>query len=360
MHEDFSLFESANRYRLEKSFGIALGRVVKVFPKERICQVQTFHGSGNLGDNFIDRCQWVNMDSNPEGDEATIIPRKNSLGLVFFVEGQAFIFGFFKPLRKSGSAAQGNEPSNLLEGDKVISTIAGNRITVKSNGIVELFSKDTLKRIQFPTESKLVEICSKYDLRTDGGAVLWDSDDDTQETLCKSEFRRDLLRTVVLLEERGAAGGSTILRTSVGPAKPGAIGTAAALYESSVDVDGSATLKVGPVGNVTASASSTGAFNLSVNSLTGLSIGETGSVSLDVNKLTKLDIADSGDVTIKTTGATVTISTAGEVTIKALGQVAITGGGLAPTESPLTFPTTVSHFTGLPLSPGSQTVKISK
>jgi len=342
MHEDFSLFEAGNRYRIEKSFGIALGRVVKVFPKERICQVQTFHGSGNLGDNFINRCQWVNMDSNPEGDEATNIPRRNSLGLVFFVEGQAFIFGFFKPLQKKGSAAQGNEPSNLLEGDKVISTVGGNRITIKSNGIVEIFSNDTLKRIQLPTESKLIEICSRYDLRTDGGAILWTSNQDTKETLKQAEFRRDLLRSVVVFEEKGAVGGSTILKTRVGPPKPGSIGVSSSLYESSVDVDGSALLKVGPAGNVTAKASS------------------TGSVELEINSLTRVKIAESGDTTIETTGATVSISASGAVEVKALGQVSISGGGLPVTESPLTYPTTVSHFTGLPLTPGSQNVKLSK
>lgn len=345
MYNDASLFESSNRHRIEKSFGIALGRVVKVFPKERICQVQTFNSSGNFGENFIERCQWINMDSNPEGDEATSIPRKNSLGIVFFIEGQAFIFGFFKPLQKNGSSAQGNEQSNLHEGDKVLSTVAKNRITVKSNGLIEMHAKETLKRIQLPNEDKLIEVCGRYDLRADGGSILWDLDKDTRATVYRAEFRRDILfprASCVVFEEKGSVDESTILKTRMGPANPNALGVQSPLYESTVGVDGTSALKIGPTGNVSVKASSSGA------------------VELEVNKATKLDISESGDVTVKTTGATVTISTAGEVTIKALGQVSISGGGLAPTELPLTYPTTVSHFTGLPLTPGSQNIKLSK
>lgn len=340
MQNDFSFYEENNPHRQEKNSGIALGFVEQVFPKERVCKVRTFGHSGGLGDNVINRCQWINMDSNPEGDEATSIPRRNSVGIVFYIGGQPFLFGFFKPLSKNGSAAQGNEPINLQEGDKVISTVAGNRITVKSNGIVELHSGEALRRIQMPSENKLIEICSKYDLRADGGAILWKSED--SKTVCQSEFRRDLVRSIVVTEEKGAVDEKTALKTCVGPANPVAIGTLSSLYEHSVDIDGTTNLKVGPAGNV------------------AVKVSPSGSASVEVNKTTKLDISESGDVTVKTTGATVGISSSGEVTVKALGQVSISGGGLAATELPLTYPTTVSHFTGLPLSPGSQNVKLSK
>ena len=320
MHGDYSLYESKNNYRLERSNGIAFGRVVKVFAKERYCQVQTFNGSGNMSDNVLDRVQWLSMDSNPEGDESTSIPRKNSLGLIFFVGGEAFLFGFFKPLKKGGVAAQGNEPVNLMEGDKLISTVAGNRLTVKSNGLIEIFSTESLKSVRFPTESKLLEICRRYDLRTDGGSHLWESDEDGK-TLLQSEFRRDLLRAVVACEEKGAVDDSTILKTVVGPANPGGPGVLQPLYEHTVGVDGATQLNVG---------------------------------------LTTLTISPTGEIAVKTPGATLTISPEGAVSLQALGQVSLTGGGLPATEQPLTFPTTTSHFTGLPLAPGSQNIRLSK
>ena len=320
MHGDYSLYESKNNYRLERSNGIAFGRVVKVFAKERYCQVQTFNGSGNMSDNVLDRVQWLSMDSNPEGDESTSIPRKNSLGLIFFVGGEAFLFGFFKPLKKGGVAAQGNEPVNLMEGDKLISTVAGNRVTVKSNGLIEIFSTESLKSVRFPTESKLLEICRRYDLRTDGGSHLWESDENGK-TLLQSEFRRDLLRAVVAFEEKGAVDDSTILKTAVGPANPGGPGVLGPLYEHTVGVDGATQLNVG---------------------------------------LTTLTISPTGEIAVKTPGATLTISPEGAVSLQALGQVSLTGGGLPATEQPLTFPTTTSHFTGLPLAPGSQNIRLSK
>ena len=341
MHGDYSLYESKNNSRLERSNGIAFGRVIKVFAKERYCQVHTFNGSGNMSDNVLDRVQWLSMDSNPEGDESTSIPRKNSLGLIFFVGGEPFLFGFFKPLKKGGVAAQGNEPVNLMEGDKLISTVAGNRLTVKSNGLIEIFSTESLKSVRFPTESKLLEICRRYDLRTDGGSHLWESDEDGK-TLLQSEFRRDLLRAVVACEEKGAVDDSTILKTVVGPANPGGPGVLQPLYEHTVGTDGTAELNVGIAKNFAAS------------------ISPTGEARLKVNDLTTLTISPTGEITVKTPGATLTISPEGAVSLQALGQVSLTGGGLPATEQPLTFPTTTSHFTGLPLAPGSQNIRLSK
>ncbi len=156
---DDSIYESRHPVREEQAFGFAFGRITEVFAKERYCTVVTFMGKGSINDNYIPKCQWINLDSNPEGDESTSIPRKNSIGLVFFVAGEPFIFGFFKPLARNATTVTGSEPSKVVEGDKIISTVAGNKITVKSNGAIEIVSSNTLRRVMIPKGAAIFDLC---------------------------------------------------------------------------------------------------------------------------------------------------------------------------------------------------------
>lgn len=411
---DHSLYERSHRNRTEQAFGIALGRITEVFPKERFCTVVTFAGHGSMHDQYIPKCQWLNIDSNPEGDESTAIPRKDSFCVVFFVDGEPFIFGFFKPLSKGGKAVQGNEQSKVVEGDKIFSTVAGNRITVKASGAIEMVAKDTLKRIMFPTGSMIMDFCRGYSLRTDGGTIDWKADT-LQQTLYRAEFRKDLLRTFVVVEEKGGVDLTTMLRTTIGPAIPGVPGTKMPVYEHSIKLtgetettvslpgagaasgvkttfspEGSLNVKVGAIHNTEFDIGPTGAAKLSVNKIATVAISETGDISVK-NALSSAEISASGDITIKGPTASISISVAGEIKIDAankitleakagvdvkslgpiavesLGPVSIKGngqvsldGGPGPSDFVLTFPTTLSPFTGAPLTPFSTTVMVSK
>jgi hypothetical protein len=362
---DSSVYESDHPVREEQAFGLAFGRITEVFAKERYCTVVTFLGKGSLNDNYIPKCQWVNLDSNPEGDESTSIPRKNSMGLVFYVAGEPFIFGFFKPLSMNGATTTGDEPSKLIEGDKVISTVAGNKITVKSNGAIEIVSSDSLRRVQIPKGSAIFDLCRRYQLRTDGGMIDWGSDPLTQFTLHKAEYRRDLLRTIIMTEDRGGVDATTIWKRQIGPAVPGTPGVTLPSFtetisnlgeittqisppspagspvgvRTKISPDGSYNFKSGPVPNFELDISPTGAAKVSVNSLITielsaagaltvknptcqLSMTESGDIGVE-NPLVKVKALASGDFEISSPGGSVKISNAGEMTFTAVQKVKI-------------------------------------
>jgi len=430
---DRSLYERDHPNRIEQAFGFAFGRIVEVFAKERYCTVSTFLGKGTMNDQYIPQCQWINLDSNPEGDESTSIPRRNSIGIVFWIDGEPFIFGFFKPLSRNARTTTGDEPSKLIEGDKIIATAGGNKIVVKSNGSIELVTSNTLRRVMIPTGSAIFDLCRRYQLKTDGGTIEWAADPLTQLTLHSAEYRRDLLRTVILTEDRGGVDATTIFKRQIGPAIPGVKGVQLPTFTETISVtgevetqisppvpfgtpvgirtklspEGAYNFKIGPIPNFEVDISPTGASKLSVNSLLTIELSASGAFTLK-NPTCELSVTETGDITAKNPlvtlvllatgdyevtapGGSVKITSAGEMTftalqkitldakagidVKALGPVKVEAlgpvdikamgainldGGTGPTDNVLTYPTTLSPFTGSPLVPFSTTVKVSK
>lgn len=413
----YSPYERLNKNRQEQAFGISLGTITGVDEVNRTCAVSTFMGTGSMDDQVVKSCQWLNPDANPDGDEFGCVPRRGAMGVVFHVCGETFVGGYLKPLSKGGSTIQGPEFPKLTAGDKIISTKAGNRITVKKSGLIEFYSKDTLQRIMFPLGSQIIDICREFNLKTDAGYIFWGNSDLESTTLYKAEFRQTLSRTFVIYEQKGYVSEDILSKTIIGPGLPGLEGTVTPSYVHTIGVDGTITTIVGPPqpeGSPTgyqSIISPDGSVEIKSGLLqtTALSLGTDGSVSIDVNKLaqatfspegeitcknslSKISLASSGDVEIASGKTTIKITAFGEVTIDAptmcsvnakagiefkctgpapiniesLGPVSIKGktisidGGTGPSDSVLCFPTTLSPFTGAPLTPFSTTVKVSK
>lgn len=350
---EHSLWESKNRNRQEQAFGITLGKITAVDVPSRTCSIVTFMGQGTLNDQVINSCQWLNADANPDGDESGCIPRRGSMGLVFFVGGETFIWGFMRPQAKGGSAAQGPESPMLNEGDKIISTKAGNRITIKRSGFIELFSKDTLQRLMFPLGGKIVDMCQYYNLKADGGTIEWGADVDTGMCLYDAEFRQSLGRYFVVREQKGYISSDIICRTTVGPAFPGAVGTSTPTYTHTIGINGETVTTVsppqpegtpigykstiGPDGSITVlsgtgqtvifTISATGETKLSVNSIAEASVSASGDIALK-NKVGEATISATGDIAIKNKVAEATMASAGDIALKnKVGEATIAAAG---------------------------------
>lgn len=415
----YSLYERGNQRRNEQSMGLCLGKITDVNAAERTCTISTMFGSGSMNDQYVKGVQWLSSDVNPEGDESGSIPRRGSLCMVAFIEGQPFIIGFFRPVTYGGSAASGMEGPTLQEGDKAISTRSKNWVRVAISGLIELVSSTTLQRVMIPIGSKIVDVCRYFILRTDGGSIDWGTEDALlQSTKYTAEYRKDLARSSILVEQKGYVSSDTISRSSVGVGIPGVkdvtlpsynrdvkitgevITTvtppsprgAPVGYKSTISPDGSVELKFGALQTTTAKVSTMGAVELSVNKIATAKISESGEVSVE-NKLASIKMTATGDITIKGPTSTITVSAAGEVKVDAAaklslaakagvdikstggdinvesvtgnisvkattGQISIQAGGM-PLEAVLTTPTTLSPFTGAPLMPGSKTVMVS-
>jgi len=306
-----------------------LGRITDVDIDTRLCRVKTFFGPQPFLDLDLKNVQWVNVDGNSDGDESGSIPREGAVGLVFFIEGEPYIFGFIKPLNGTKGAVTGKEAvSRLVRGDKLISTKSGNFITIRSNGSIELQSRETLKTIYIPTDSRIIEIYRNFNFKTDGGYINWEAKGPVLlgQQLYTQEFRKDLARSFVVVEERGAVSSSTIYRTSIGPGIPGVPGVPAAVYKFEVDVTGRTLLEIG-VGIPVFSAEIGIDGSATIKSISDISISTTlgnVDVSLDVGSLAayaKLgDISvksDAGNISGKTTAGNISFeTTAGNVSGK--------------------------------------------
>lgn len=375
-----SIYEKGHPNRTAQETGIAFGRITRVFPADRLCEVKTFGSSGPKDDNHIPKCQWINMDASPEGDESTSMPRVNSYGLVFFVGGEPFIFGFFSPLTGTGSAQLGDKKEELNEGDKILKTVGKNKIILRSHGEIEIQSTDACRTIYFPDNHLINTLCRNYEFRTDGGTIDWVNLGDGT-TLSKEEFRDDIDRSNVIIVERGKVSGEVISRVRIG------VGTAAGIdqpvYEHSVkntgEVDlfvhapGAAAghkLNIKPTGATELNIADKAKFTIGADGKTVLDIGP-GQATLTINPDGSLNLDLKGTATVKTGGAvnvdaggptlvkvagTVKVEASGKATIKASKIDLDGGGGL---EKVLTTPSAISDFTGAPIQVGSSSVQAS-
>jgi len=325
---DVSLFERLHRNRQEQASGVAFGRILDVDAKKRLCTVVTMMGAGSMNDQVLPNCMWVSTDSNPEGDESGYIPRRGTMGLVFFIDGATFFWGAFNPLGLEGSAAQPDSKLNLVEGDKVISTLTGNRITIKRSGLVELYSSDLLQRLMYRTLTgvyRIQDICGEYVLNvSDGGLITWSSDPITQVSLYRAEYRRDLAKSFIITEEKGNVTPDIISRTYIGPGTPGYPQVATPVYTNEITIAGQMTTTlsfpqfpgtpagyssvIGPDGSIAIKA---GTFQT-----TTIDVGASGAVAMDVNKLAQVSVSETGDITLKGPVASASMSAVGEATIK--------------------------------------------
>lgn len=337
---DKSIYERQHPTRQKLSSGVALGRIAAVDIDRRTCTIKTFFGADGLNDLSIDNAQWVNMDSNADGDEFSIIPRPGSMGLVFFVEGEAFIFGSFNAYRGDKGAVTGKEVvKRLVQGDKVMSTKSGNYTAVRANGSIELFSNDTLKRVFFPTDSRILDICQNLNLKAGGGYTNWEVDEILQTTLFTEEFRRDLARTIIMVEQKGQVDATTVFKQSIGPGLPGVVGVPAPSYEYSVDVTGKAILKIGPPGAATITQTISPDGSLEIDALSDVTVKlKTGNLTADLiagdiaakTSLGNISVESTqGNISAKTTAGNVSVeSTAGDVkAVATAGELTLEGSG---------------------------------
>jgi len=390
-----TIYEQDHPARRANSSAIAFGRITAVDPVARLCTVKTFFATHpSVNDLHIPACQWLNMDCNPAGDETTSVPRAGSIGMVIFVQGEPFIFGYFKGLNAQGQAVTGEEVTNLTEGDKVISTVGGNYITIKASGAIIIQSKQTLRTLYFPTGSLLSDLCRNYEMYGDGGFVTWKSNLDDNTVLFSATYRQNLANTAQVLEQNGTVDGTTIRQIAIGPSTDSGI----FVYEQTIDVDGTVVTNVGPPGVVayTSTINPDGSFSVANGAGQALNcaVDATGAANIAFGPLVSLSIKTTGDISLMTPGAQLSISASGDVQLKALGSASLQFGddveidifgdckilsfgaitlsgstgikldglgasGAGAMFGVLTFPNVIDPLTGTPLGPGSTTVMAS-
>lgn len=365
MADEYTLYEKGNRSRQESAFGIAMARVIDVDSKKRSCTIVTFNGSGSMDDNSHKNCYWLSTDANPDGDESSYIPRRGTIGLAFFIKGAVYFWGAMNPIGKEATAANPKSPTNQVEGDKFISTLTGNRININRNGSIELYSSDTLRRKMYRTNDgiyRIQDMCGEYLLNvTDGGTILWLSNAATQASYYRAEFRKDLLKSYMITEEKGGVTPTIMSRTYIGPGIPGIDNIQTPVFTDEITVAGqrtttlslpqfpgtpagfkseidgplgSVTLKTGAFQNTTIEAATDGSLTATVNlGAAELNMNMTGDIDIQ-NLASSASLAKSGAIEVKNNFGKATISAKGDIeisnaigttiSISAAGEVKIT------------------------------------
>jgi hypothetical protein len=158
--------------------------------------------------------------------------------MCLFEGNQPYIIGFFQPSTidptreipdleregvdpEGGSAAVNKEKINV--GDLILRTAGRCRIVLRRGGEIELESTKLCRRTYFPARNLINELSQNYEFRTDGGTIDWIHIDDTSDkTVCRTEYRDDVQRTNVILQDRGTVirGEDIIDRYQIGPSVP--------------------------------------------------------------------------------------------------------------------------------------------
>jgi hypothetical protein len=297
---DYSPYEKNNHARIEQQFAATFGVITAVYPDEHFVEVKTFLGNGNLDDQHIPKCQWLDLDT-----EGGHVPRVNTHCIVFFIHGEPFVFGYFRPLNPSNNAqsqAEAESGRTSVQGDKVLMTKSGAMVAVRSNGSIEIQSGDTLRTIYYPTESLIDTICSTKNFAWDGGYCKHQNLNDLNETLLYQEKRRDMARSLIIVEEEGKVSEDIVRRVRIGPGIPKVRGVQIPLYELVTKITGETTLSIQPAGvdvGFKVNVLPTGSFNIQCGPQQFmLDVSPTGATVINVNKLFNLDISPTGDLSV--------------------------------------------------------------
>jgi hypothetical protein len=325
---DQSIYEAQNEDRQSISNAIAFGRITRVFPERRACEVKTFFGKGAADDNHIPNCQWINLDGHPDGDESAVIPRVGSFGFVFYIDGEPFFFGFMRPLAANGSAETGEILEPLNEGDRVLKTIGKNRIIMRAHGEIQIESTRTCRTIYFPDFNLINTLCRNYEFRTDGGTVDW-KNDGNNNTLSRQEWRDTLERANIIVEEKGRVSGEILWREQIGLGGTN-LAPSSVVYTRTVKNTGETELFIrapdAPSGH-NLKILPDGQTDLNIADKTSVQIKPTGEVTLDVGPGNAvLNIKPDGSVSL-TTKSTIDATADKDISMTTKANMSATVGG---------------------------------
>lgn len=331
-----SIYEKEHPNRIATQSGITFGRITAVDTARRLVTVKTFLGGGILDDMHIPACQWITIDGHPDGDESTTIPRKGTIGLVFFIGGEPFFFGGIKPINKSGSATTGKDLNvKLKEGDKIYSTDAGNYLLIRASGVVQIFVNDSLGTVYSPKDGRISHVCKNYQISTDGGSTIWENlGAPLNLTKYSSEYAANLMRTSVVYEQKGYVSASIVYQKDIGPGIPKRRGVDVPLYKETISITGEQKKEIGPAGVLKVTKSPTGAYSIE-NLLSSMNISALGDFEFK-NKTSSSSISAMGDIEVKNKIASASISMTGDIEVKnKTGSLSISSTGDIKIKNPL-------------------------
>lgn len=288
-----------------------LGTIVSVDADARTCRVKTFGLKGRTDDLDLSDVQWVSLSASTTGDgaEDTAIPVVGQMAVITFINNQPYIQGYYRPVKTPndpGSVNKEQDPNQSEEirvntGDRILKTLAGNKVLMRSGGSVEIESNRLCRTHWLPANRTVNTVCGTHKLEADGGFVHWTLDTETNATTYQF-FVRDALKDpdTGLDVQIGTPGDDTqFITMALGKIAPDTYEIPEPAFNLTVDPNGNTEIQIGLKQQV----------KLSINS-------DTGDITLET----------SGNVTQKVTG-NVTQEIEGDISQTVKGNVTETVEG---------------------------------
>jgi phage gp45-like len=294
MAKEHSPYEGTFDHRLNGK--TCLGRVISVDINSKRCRVKTMGLKGSTDDLDLANVQWHQSSAHPEGDEDTTYPRVGQLGIITFMNSEPYISGWFGAIQGTGDDPRPTKEP-LREGDKVIATIGGNRIILRSGASIEVESTKLCRTYWLPTRNLITTVCQDWELETDGGLLFWGRDGDTDDTSYEF-FAWDNAKapTCGLEVDIGTTESGAMWDMTVGKLD-GNNDISEKLFNAKIEKDGKTTINIGP-----------------------------GKFTLEITPDGKVTMFNKGDLTMTTQG-NVTQTVKGNVTQTVQGNVKQTVAG---------------------------------
>ena len=177
MYHEKSIYEGGGHQRT----GLAcIGRVVSVDADTRTCRVKTLGMPGSTDDLDLQNVKLMQGLWHPEGDEDVAIPRIGCYAIVIFITGEPLVIGYYRLSNTREKGARSSDIS-LTSGDRILSTVGGNRLVLRSGGTVQLESTEGCRTFWIPSRNLINSVCQNYELETDGGHLFWTNTGTTRE-----------------------------------------------------------------------------------------------------------------------------------------------------------------------------------
>jgi len=354
----------------------ALGRVVDVDVTNRRCRVKTLgmqspklmsgKGTGTgTDDHDIPDVQWITTSASDAGAEDTSIPQVGQLGVLLYINHEPYLIGFFRALQPQGTGEESGPLEDLVtQGDRILTTIGGNSVILRSGGSVEVKSTALCRTYWLPSNI-LSSVCQEWELSTDGGFTQWVRDKTNNDTLLEFFIQDNQQPTNCIDLQLGNSDNGNTLDFVMGEVDGDTFDFVSQKISLSIDPDGTLTVNVG-IGNKATLVIDANTGDTTFTTQGNLTQTVQGNVSQTVQGNVTQNV--TGDVSATISGkmsSTVTgevdITTSADATIKASGTVDVEAPKIKLNGEASGVTTANSHqgvidfITGVPVLPSETT-----
>lgn len=330
------------------------GRITSVDSSARTCRVKTYGLRGFTDNLDLINVKFLHLAWHPEGDEDVYIPRIGSYGAIIFINNEPYLFGYYNLSNVVDGGGRANQ-EELLAGDKTIATVAGNRITLRSGGTIEIKSTEGCRTYYIPSENIIASVCRNWELEAAGGYLKWNLDKDTSDTVLNFlAWDNAATPTTGISISIGATTDpdAAMLDVAVGPLNAD-LAVAERKMQLQVDKDGTTYLEIGP-GKMTMKIDPNG--NIEIMSQGNVTSTVKGNVTQTVDG--NVNIKAKGDATVDA-GGKANVKAGADANVTAGGNVNVKGSKITLNGEASGITTANSHFdvvdfiSGIPVQPST-------